>query len=412
MLNTVIVGAGPYGLSLAAYLRHSGVPFRIFGRPMDSWKAHMPKGMCLKSDGFASNIYDPRNQFTLQKFCAERGIPYSDTGLPVQLETFCDYGLAFKQRMVPELEDKLIASIEQIPQGYKLRLDDGEIFTAHTVVLAVGITHFEYVPDALANLSPEFLSHSARHNDPKVFKGRNVVVVGAGSSALDWAGLLHEAGVNVELVARRNALKFHNKPTGKPRSLWQRVQKPQTGLGPGWRSSFYANAPAVFYRLPENLRLDIVKRTLGPSGGWFIRDKVMGKVPLSLGYTIEAADIQGKHVVLRLRGEDGTEKRIPADHIISATGYKVRIDSLKFLSPEIRSRLVAVEQTPVLSSEFEASLPGLYFVGVAAANSFGPVMRFAFGAEFAARTVSRALSKSLLHERMPEPTAELMTTSK
>lgn len=412
MLNTVIVGAGPYGLSLAAYLRHSGVPFRIFGRPMDSWKAHMPKGMCLKSDGFASNIYDPRNQFTLQKFCAERGIPYSDTGLPVQLETFCDYGLAFKQRMVPELEDKLVASIEQIPQGYKLRIDDGEIITVRTVVLAVGITHFEYVPDVLASLPAEFLSHSARYNDPQVFKGCNVVVVGAGSSALDWAGLLHEAGVNVQLVARRDALKFHGKPTGQPRSLWQRVQKPQTGLGPGWRSSFYANAPAVFHRLPENLRLEVVKRTLGPSGGWFIRDKVMGKVPLSLGYTIEAADIRGQQVVLSLRSEYGTEKRIPADHVIAATGYKVQIGSLKFLSADIRSKVSAVERTPVLSSEFESSVPGLYFVGIAAANSFGPVMRFAYGAEFAARTVSRALSKSLLHEQAPEPTADLMGTAR
>jgi thioredoxin reductase len=412
MLNTVIVGAGPYGLSLAAYLRHSGVPFRIFGRPMDSWRQHMPKGMCLKSDGFASNIYDPKSQFTLQKFCAERGIPYRDTGLPVQLETFCEYGLAFKQRMVPELEDKLIASIEQIPQGYKLRLDDGEVITARTVVLAVGITHFEYVPEVLAQLPGEYLSHSARHNDVQVFKGRSVVVVGAGSSALDWAGLLHEAGVKVELVARRNALKFHGKPTGKPRSLWERVQKPQTGLGPGWRSSFYANAPAVFYLLPENLRLEIVKRTLGPSGGWFIRDKVMGQVPLSLGYTIESADVRGKQVVLRLRGEDGTEKRIPADHVIAATGYKVQIDSLKFLSADIRSRVSTVEQTPILSSEFESSLPGMYFVGVAAANSFGPVMRFAYGAEFTARTVSRALSKTLLHEQLPKPSAELMGAGK
>ena len=412
MLNTVIVGAGPYGLSLAAYLRHSGVPFRIFGRPMDSWRQHMPKGMCLKSDGFASNIYDPRNHYTLQQFCTERGIPYQDTGLPVQLETFCEYGLAFKQRMIPELEDKLVASIEQIPQGYKLRIDDGEVITARTVVLAVGITHFEHVPEVLASLPAEFLSHSARHNDVGVFKGRNVVVVGAGSSALDWAGLLHEAGVNVQLVARRNALKFHGKPTGKPRSLWERVQKPQTGLGPGWRSSFYANAPALFSRLPENLRLEIVKRTLGPSGGWFIRDKVMGKVPLSLGYTIESAEVRGKQVILRLRGEDGTEKRIPADHLIAATGYVVKIDSLKFLSADIRSRINELEQTPVLSSEFESSLPGLYFIGVAAANSFGPVMRFAYGAEFAARTVSRALSKWLLHGHMPEPAAELMSAVK
>jgi hypothetical protein len=44
---------------------------------MDSWIAHMPKGMQLKSDGFASNISDPDDQFTQGKFCAGQGIEYS-----------------------------------------------------------------------------------------------------------------------------------------------------------------------------------------------------------------------------------------------------------------------------------------------------------------------------------------------
>ena len=412
MINTVIVGAGPYGLSLAAHLRHFGVSFRIFGRPMDSWRAHMPKGMLLKSDGFASNISDPKGEFPLAKFCAERGIAYAGTGIPVQLQTFAEYGLAFRDRMVPELEDKLVVGIEQVAGGYKLRIDDGEVVTARHVVLAVGITHFEYVPEVLAHLPAEFLSHSARHSEPRVFSGRSVVVIGGGASALDWAGLLHEAGVNVQLVARQPALKFHGKPTGMPRSLWQRIQKPQTGLGPGWRSSFYANAPAVFHLLPEDLRLEVVRRTLGPSGGWFIKDKIIGKVPLSLGYSIESADVRGNQVQLRLRGQDGSVKAILADHVIAATGYKVDLERLKFLSSAIRTNLTAVEGTPVLSSDFESSIPGLYVVGVASANSFGPVMRFAYGAEFAARTVSRALSKSILHESVTDSGATLMGAQK
>lgn len=411
MLNTVIVGAGPYGLSLAAYLSHSGVPFRIFGRPMDTWKSHMPKGMCLKSDGFASNIYDPKDEFTLRQFCAERGIAYSDTGLPVKVETFSEYGVAFKQRMIPNFEDKLVASIEQIPQGYKIRLDDGEILTARTVVLAVGITHFAFVPEALAQLPAEYMSHSARYNDPKMFKGQKVIVIGGGSSALDWAGLLHEAGVDVHLVTRREALKFHGKPTGKPRSLWQRVQKPQTGLGPGWRSSFYANAPGVFHHLPENVRLEVVKRTLGPSGGYFIRDKVVGKVPVSLSSFVDSASVRGNQAELVVRGTDGKETRMAADHVISATGYRASVHSLKFLSSDIRARLTTVEQTPILSSEFESSIPGLYFVGLAAANSFGPVMRFAYGAEYSAQTVTRAIAKSMLYAPIAE-SAELMATAK
>jgi thioredoxin reductase len=395
MINTAIIGAGPYGLSLAAHFREQGIPFRIFGRPMDSWLAHMPKGMMLKSDGFASNISDPGGALTLEKFCAERGIQYAHTGIPVRLETFTEYGLAFQERMVPELEDKMVVKIERTQDGYLLQLEDGERFKVRDVVLAVGITHFEYVPETLAHLPAEFLSHSARHHDVEQFRGRSVVVVGGGSSALDWAALLHDAGANVQLVARQTALKFHGKPTGKQRSLWQRIQAPQTGLGPGWRSSFYANAPGTFHRLPESLRLEIVRRTLGPSGGWFVRDKVMDHVPLLLGHTLERAGVQDGKVHLQARAQDASVKEIQADHVIAATGYKVDLDRLTFLSSEIRSNLKAVEHTPVLSANYESSMPGLYFVGVSAANSFGPVMRFAFGADFAARTVTRSLVKSL-----------------
>src|ERR1039457_3474581 len=144
MVNTTIIGAGPYGLSIAAQFRRRGLPFRIFGRPMDSWLNHMPKGMMLKSDGFASNIYDPENAFTLGNFCADRGIQYSDAGIPVKLETFSAYGLAFRQRMLPELEDKQIVNLDRCPNGFVVTLDDGEVVTARRVVLAVGITHFEY----------------------------------------------------------------------------------------------------------------------------------------------------------------------------------------------------------------------------------------------------------------------------
>ncbi len=240
MLNTAIIGAGPYGLSIAAHFRRSGVPFRIFGRPMDSWLEHMPKGMMLKSDGFASDIYDPEKAFTLRQFCAERGIEYADAGVPVRLDTFSAYGLAFRDRMVPELEDKLVASVERVTGGFHLRLEDGETFQARRVVLAVGITHFEYVPENLAHLPAEFLSHSARHREVEPFRGRSVVVIGGGASALDLAGLLHEAGADVQLVSRREELKFHSQPTGKPRSLWQQLRHPQSGLGPGMRSRFFA----------------------------------------------------------------------------------------------------------------------------------------------------------------------------
>jgi len=397
MLETAIIGAGPYGLSIAAHFRSRGISFRIFGRLMDSWQTHMPKGMCLKSEGFASNIYDPDSDFTLSHFCAEKGIEYAD-GVPVRLDTFSAYGAAFKERKVPELEDKLVTSLDRVPGGFRLGLDNGETVTAQKVVLAVGITHFEYVPANLAKLPPEFLSHSFRHHDLEAFRGRNVVVVGGGSSATDLAGLLHEVGADVQLVSRRTELKFHGGPTGKKPSWWQKIKRPKSGIGPGWRLRFLADAPMAFHYLPESLRLEAVRRVLGPSGGWFAKDKVIGKVPLLLGQTPERAEIRDGRVVLHLRADDGTKREVVTEHVIAATGYKVDIDRLKFLDPEIRENLKVVGGSPALSSGFESSIPGLYFAGLTAANSFGPVMRFAFGAGFAARTLTRAVRKSLVHK--------------
>jgi len=121
----------------------------------------------------------------------------------------------------------------------------------------------------------------------------------------------------------------------------------------------------------------------------------MEHVPLLLGYTPDKVEVRNGKVHLQVRAQDASVRELQADHIIAATGYKTNLERLTFLSPEIRSKLKAVESTPVLSATFESSMPGLYFVGVTAANSFGPVMRFAFGAEFAAFTVTRALAKSV-----------------
>ena len=412
MLETAIVGAGPYGLSVAAHFRRRGIPFRIFGRPMDSWLAHMPKGMMLKSDGFASDIYDPESAFTLRRFCAERGIEYGDTGIPVRLETFTAYGLAFRDRMVPELEDKLVAKVQRLPGGFLLQLEDGETVQARKVVLAIGITHFAYVPESLAHLPTEALSHSARHRELEPFRGRDVVVIGGGSSAMDLAGLLHEAGAQVQLVSRRVELKFHSQPTGKPRSGWQQIRHPQSGLGPGMRSRFFANSPLAFHYLPERIRVEAVRRTLGPSGGWFIRDKVIGKVPLHLGCTPQGAQVQNGRVRLSVQASDGSEREIVTEHVIAATGYRVDLERLKFLSSEIRSRLKTVQGSPMLSSGFESSVPGIYFAGVAAANSFGPVMRFAFGAGFAARRLTQTVAKALAQSPVSAPAAKVATTAK
>jgi hypothetical protein len=98
IVDVAIIGAGPYGLSIAAHLAARGVSYRIFGSPMHTWLTQMPRVMRLKSEGFASTLYDPDSAFTLAKYCAQQGIPYADLGLPIPLVTFASYGQEFQRQ--------------------------------------------------------------------------------------------------------------------------------------------------------------------------------------------------------------------------------------------------------------------------------------------------------------------------
>jgi hypothetical protein len=97
--QVAIIGARPYGLSIAARLRARGIDFHVFGSPMQSWRARMLMGMFLKSKGFASIPYDLDDRFTLRQFCAQYGFAYGDMRVPVSRETMTAYGLSFQKQL-------------------------------------------------------------------------------------------------------------------------------------------------------------------------------------------------------------------------------------------------------------------------------------------------------------------------
>jgi cation diffusion facilitator CzcD-associated flavoprotein CzcO len=393
-VDTVIIGAGPYGLSIAAHLAKSGLTFRIFGSPMQSWRTHMPKGMLLKSEGFASSLYDPDSSFTLRHYCKEMSIPYGDLGNPVPLEVFSAYGLEFQKRLVPTLEQTDITSVTRTSEGFELETADGQIVHARTVIVATGITHFGYLPSFLADLPASHVSHSSQHHDLSSFRGKTVVVLGAGASAVDIAAILHEEGSQVQLVARRQEIAFHTKAK-EPRPLNQRLRYPRSTIGIGWSSRLCTDVPLLFHAMPEKFRFRFVREHLGPAPGWFVRDKVVGKFPLHLGCKIQSVSVEDGKVHLKIVEKDGSNSELIADHVISATGYRVSIARMGFLDEALRRQLRKVEDTPVLSSRFETSVPGLYMVGLASANSFGPLTRFACGAEFTAKHISKHVAAKI-----------------
>ena len=394
-LDVAIVGAGPYGLSIAAYLNRPGVSYRVFGKPMDTWRSHMPKGMLLKSDGFASNLSAPAKNgdfpdaHSLRAYCARHAIPYDDLFIPVALTTFVDYALDFQRRFVPDVDERYVAEIRACNRGFELVLDDGETVEARQVIVAAGISHFDHVPERLAGLPGDVVSHSSVHHDVSRFKNRDVTVVGAGASAVDLAALLHEAGANVRLVVRKSAIRFGSVPNPKGRSLWQKIRHPQSGLGPGLRSRLACDFPQLFRYLPSQVRLEVVRRHLGPAPAWHLAPRVVDKISIMLRHEIADAETRHGLVQLTLRDAEGAAVTIETEHVIAATGYRADVDRLSFLDKNLRSRIARVGRMPILSTNFECSVPGLYFVGNAAAGSFGPLMRFAYGCEFAAPRISR-----------------------
>ena len=390
--DVAVIGAGPYGLSIAAHLRAAKVNLRIFGRSMSSWQDHMPAGTTLKSLGFASNLYHPTANFTLETFCKEQGLSYDNASGSTPLERFVAYGHEFQRRYVPELEQTEIVHLERSRDGYILQTSDGEELIARRVILAVGITHFDHTPDVLRGLPRELMSHSSQHSNVLNFQHRRVAVVGGGASATDLAGLLQEQGCDVHLVARRPTIIFHD-PTASSRSLLNRMLKPRSGLGDGWRGRLCADYPLPFHMLPASMRLSAVRRVNGPAAVWHSKEKIVGKVTMHLSTRINAVAEEGAAVELDLASAAG-RKKLRVDHVIAATGYKVELQRLRFVDPDLLRQLKTLGSAPVLNRNFESSVAGLHMVGLASAHSFGPLCRFAYGANFTAKRLARHLART------------------
>ncbi|MFF0129032.1 FAD-dependent oxidoreductase [Streptomyces mirabilis] len=392
-----VIGAGPFGLSTAAHLRARGIPVRVFGEPMVSWRDHMPEGMLLKSTPAASSLDAPQPGHTLADYCDAAGIRRLVTDEDIiPVETFIAYGGWFQQQLVPELERVRVVSVDRRgSEGFELKLDSGESFTARAVVVATGLYGLAHLPPELGGAAADGptptgpVSHSSQHHDLARFSGKELIVVGAGQSALETAALAAEAGAQVRVVSRgRGRVAFGAPPWKQPKL------RPESPFGRAWSLWALSYYPHPYRYLPAEARHYLVRRVLGPLGAWWLRDRFEGKVEVSEVSGIVRADVSDGRPVLSVQTLGGRSEELAADHVIAATGYRVDIAAMDFLGHELRTALAVSRGTPKLGAGYCSSVPGLYFTGLPAAASYGPVMRFVCGTEFASPRLAKHLASA------------------
>ncbi|MFI5273482.1 MAG: FAD-dependent oxidoreductase [Ktedonobacterales bacterium] len=382
-----VIGAGPYGLSVAAYLQQHGIPARIFGKTMQFW-SNMPDGMHLKSVWSASSLSDHAQRYTLDAYTASLGAPKRE---PITLPYFVAYGKWFAERAGFDVDPTFIRTLARDGDGrFHLELDDGRSLAARKVVVATGIDSFASVPKFARHLPPELASHTKTHKDFERFRGKRVAVLGRGQSAVQTAAFLHETGAeDVELLARGPVIwinrKLYNK-TGPAKHIFY----PSSDVGPPGLN-WLIHYPLLYRRLSDDARFRVDQRATRPSGAPWLKHRVVDLVRETSGVEIEHATPRGEQLELGL--SDGSTRTV--DHLFLATGFRPHLDSLGFLDADLRADLLDHDGFPLLNPWFEASVPDLYFCGAIASYNFGPLCRFVAGARVSARQILRHSERTL-----------------
>jgi thioredoxin reductase len=386
--DVAIIGAGPYGLSLATHLRARRVKYRIFGEAMRFW-VDMPVGVNLKSLAFATNIALPKSGHSFPEWCRKHGLEDFE---PCTMQSFAAYGLEIQKQFIPDLEEVLVTNVSSRPDGFELALSSGERLHARKVIVATGLSGLAQIPDVLRELGPDRMRHTFDISDYSEFRNKTVAVIGAGASAIEAGALVREAGGCSEIFVRDQEAIFHGR-SPRVRPLWESIKNPMTVLGASRTSWVLQQLPLIVHRLPLERRTRFVKRYLGPASPWWIKDRVLGKVPIHVRHEVVEIGNANQRVQLKMRNGEGSSRNFDVDFVIAGTGYDVSVSRLRFLDPEISDRILRTERAPTLNINFESSVPGLHFIGPLSFMCFGPLFRFVTGAEVTVRRLARFLSR-------------------
>jgi cation diffusion facilitator CzcD-associated flavoprotein CzcO len=373
----IILGAGPFGLAMAAEASRRGIDHIVVGRTMSFWREHMPAGMLLRS---ACDWHlDTANRDTIEAFLASRGETPGDVE-PLSLACYLDYVEWFRRRQGIEPVEKLVVQLDRRPGGFAATCEDGHVLTADNVVLVPGFRYFPNVPQELAAVLPAGrYEHTCDCVNFATFAGRRCGIIGGRQSAFEWAALLREAGAaHVDMIYRHDTPLFETSDWSWVTPLVDRMPD-----DPGWfRRLSEPEREAINRRFWEAGRMRL-EPWLGPR---VHRDGIQFH-PLT---NVQACEIQAPGA-LRLFLDSGVA--VDVDHLILATGYKVEMTRLPYIaSGNLRADLLLDDGFPVLDEHMQTSISGLYATSMPATKAFGAFFAFTVSVRASARIVGQSLA--------------------
>jgi FAD-dependent urate hydroxylase len=373
--DLLIIGAGPFGLAMAAYAEHLSIDTLLVGKSMEFWQKNMPSGMFLRS---ACDWHlDPTGIATIEAYLQTQGLTPADVE-PLSLDFYLGYARWFqaqKQIMPLPLYVQSLTQSSSAAPGFVATLENGETITARNVVVAPGFKYFRHIPAELADLLPaDRFHHTCDLVDFSALQGKRCLVLGGRQSAFEWTALLREAGAAAIHVSHR-----HPSPAFAA-SDWSWVNPLVDAMvdNPGWfRNLTEAEKEQVSHRLWAEGRLKVEP--------WLAARVLQEEVTLwPKTCIVSCRESESGELVVVF--DTGAEVRV--DHIILATGYKVNLAQLPFLANgDLLARLEIRNGFPVLDEHFQTNLPGLYVTSMPAAQDFGPFFGFTISVRTSARLI-------------------------
>lgn len=349
-VSCLIIGAGPYGLTLANWLHELDAEFKIVGKPMELWREHTFSEAALRSDMATSEIGHPQEKYAFPRFYTQT---YPDQPVPegrVSVALYRQYVDWVLDRLPYTIQPEYVTHLQKEARHYRAALANGETIRARQVVIATGMAHHLHIPSNFRHDSR--VVHSYDVHAIAAIKNKRVLVVGAGQSAAECIDLLAKNGNTVELYSRKPP-RYYTEPLDLPR----------------WIFNLVVRSAGLLHRLPPKL----IQKVFG----------IFSATTMTPDYESLIKSMPHHSMLPDTTGFDA---------VVAATGYRYDVKALAFLSTELQQQIRITNQMPVVDRDFRSSVPGLYFIGPITEPFFGPPMKFMIGARYTAPKLARALA--------------------